>query len=47
MGFDLDDEELKSTRKLNGTDKEKKYTDEEIEEFKKKTGIDIDKIYFE
>lgn len=44
---DLDDEELKATRKRNGVEPviKSKYTEEDIDEMIKRTGIKIDKIY--
>ena len=46
---DLDDEELKATRKRNGVEPEikskSKYTETQIEEMIARTGVKIDKIY--
>ena len=47
---DLDDDELRATRKRNGVDEEitsnKKMTEEEINKLIERTGIKIDRIYF-
>ena len=46
---DLDDEELRATRKRNGVEEEiskKKLSEEEINKLIERTGIKIDRIYF-
>lgn len=44
---DLDDEELRATRKRNGVEEEisKKLSEEEINKLIERTGIKIDRIY--
>lgn len=44
---ELDDDELKATRKRNGVEPEikSKYTETQIEEMIARTGVKIDKIY--